>query len=284
MSLVATFDDVQVEYQLQPKRDGVFSVVNLDYDQQWGADFDNAFHVSRNTRNRIPYGAISGKAVPATCRFKDDTFLYMTCEIQYWLHALSSERSPQIPEARRKQDFRSLYRANAYITNNAGTDNRQDCVNGTGEGKGLPQFQPMVTGGTLLKIVDETSKEYLIEAINPNVSRDYRPETHLWLFYPPTISARYWINEEKKNLLDYNNDNHPDKITPKQEWYNEPFHYYAENTILPVVGFIPNGNSSTGFVNRVDKFRVRLLGLSEPVPNPFVMRFGRAKQNPYKGF
>jgi hypothetical protein len=134
------------------------------------------------------------------------------------------------------------------------------------------------------KIVGENRYEWLVEAINPNVNRSYRPETHPWLFYIPTISARYWVNEEKKYPDVYANDNHPDKTTLKQEWYNEPFHYYSENAILPVVGFIHNNNSSTGFVNRVEKYRVRVLKASESVPNPFIMRFNRTKENPYTGF
>jgi hypothetical protein len=152
MILDAKFGETTVQYAKSAiTRVGTFGVVNPDFEQAWGPDFNYMHHVSRNTRNGVAYGAVSGKAVPATCRFKDDTFLYMTCEIQEWLHALCSERAPGISEARKKMDFRSMYRSNAYITNNAGTDNRQDCINGTGEGKGWPQLQPMVTAATLLK-------------------------------------------------------------------------------------------------------------------------------------
>ena len=141
--------------------------------------------------------------------------------------------------------------------------------------------------GGLLKYVGETSKDYLFEAINPLSSfMPYNPSTHKWLFFVPTLSARYWTYNEKilVGTEAYNNDNHPDKTTPRQEWYQEPMHFYSENMVMLVWGFIQDNRSSTGWVNRIPKMRCRFLGDSESVPNPFIMRFGRKKENPYEGF
>lgn len=254
-------------------REGKFLVINPDYDQNWGVDFNYAYHVSRNTRNKVPYGAVSGLAVPATARFTDDRFVYFVCDLQYWLHGINAGRAPGVGEERLKADFKSCFRDNAWITNYAGTFTREDCINGSNIGYGWPQIQPMSVGGAVHRLVDETRLDYLIEAINPQVNfRDYHPTTHWWLFYRPTISAREWIFDSKKNVIE------------RREWFNEPMHFYAENMVMAVFGFIPHAGSSTGFVNRVPKYRCRILGAFESIPNPFIMRFGRSMPNPYEGY
>lgn len=263
---------------------GNFLIVNPDYNQVWE---DGRTRLSRNTRNGVSYGAVSGLAVPATARFSDDRFVVFTCDLQEWIHGLCSERAPNISEDRRKKDFASCFRDNVWMSNFAGTWTRQDCINGNNIGLGFPQLQPMATGGDLLKYVSETSKDYFIEAINPlDDYKQYHPGTHKWLFFEPKLSARYWTENQKKlvGTEAYNNDGHIDKTTPRQEWYQEPMHFYGENTIMAVWGFIPDTRSSTGWVNRVPKMRCRFLGDNESVPNPYIMRFGRSKKNPYEGF
>ena len=69
----------------------------------------------------------------------------------------------------------------------------------------------------------------------------------------------------------------------KEEWYNEPFSQYAENAVVPVFGFVSDARSVTGWANVIEKYRVRILGTTEAVPNPFIIR-GRVKPNPYEGF
>lgn len=261
---------------------GNYVLVKNDYDQVW-PDHGNITRVSRNTRNNVAYGAPSGKAVPATARFVDDRFVFFTCDLQEWLHGLCSERVTGWSEAQLKATFASCYRDNVWMTNKAGTWTRQDCINGTNIGTGFPQLQPMATGGSVLKMVGETrltgTECYLVEAINPLVEyRTYHYSTHKWLFFYPSMSARYWVEFEKPN------DGHPDKITKRQEWYQEPMHFYAENTVMAVFGFVRDNRSSTGYVNAVPKMRCRILGQDEPVPNPWIMRFGRTKPNPYEGF
>lgn len=277
----AVFDEKIVTYKPASSRKGLFGIVKLDYDQVWE---DGKTKVSRNTRNGVPYHAVSGRAVPATCRFVDDTSVKANCEIQQWMFELCSLRTG-ISLGKRKSDWSSLTRDNAYITNFAGSWSRHDCINNTLPDEDFIQFQPMVCGGSLLKIVAENSKVYFIESINPFVDyMSYEPDTHKWLFYEPTLSARYWVEEEKKDKVKFANDNHSDKTTPRQEWYNEPFHHFGEMVLLPVMGMIKDNRSSTGFVNTVDKSRVRILGENEAVPNPFIMRFRRSRKNFYEGF
>lgn len=267
-----------------PRPAGRFLLVNPDYEQVWE---DGRKKISRNTRNGVAYGAVSGRAIAATARFSDDRFVVFTCDLQQWIHELCSERAPHLTEARRKADFASCFRDNAWMSNKAGTWTRRDCVNNRNGDLGFPQLQPMATGGALLKYVGETSKDYLVEAINPFSNyRQYHPKTHRWLFFEPTLSARYWTENEKilVGAEAYNNDHHLDKTTKRQEWYQEPMHFYAENLIMAVWGFIADARSSTDWVNRIPKMRCRFLGLNERVPNPYVMRFGRTRANPYEGF
>jgi hypothetical protein len=159
------------------------------------------------------------------------------------------------------------------MSNFAGTRTRADYINNNG----LPpeiQIQPMVTGGALLKIIGEVFVKHtpcwLIEAINPNVSfKEYHPKTHPHLFFRPTISAREWIKDAKGNYIE------------KREWFNEPFDYYGENTVVPVFGFRYDIRSATKYANVIEKYRCReITGF---VPNPFIIRNGRKKDNPYDG-
>jgi hypothetical protein len=264
---------------------GKYLLVRNDFDQVW-EDHGGITGVSRNTRNGVAYGAPSGKAVPATARFKDDQFVLFTCDLQHWLHGLCSERATRMSEADLKKTFASCYRDNVWMTNKAGTWSREDCINKTLIGSGFPQLQPMATGGSVLKHVGEAriggEDCYLIEAIHPKFYALYHYRTHPWLFFYPSLSARWW--KEFEDLSSEQNKNHADKTAPRQEWYQEPLHFYDENTVMAVFGFIPNDRSSTGWVNAVQKARCRFLGETEPVPNPWIMRFGRVKPNPYEGF
>lgn len=276
MLLTARYKDVDVKYRQSQN----FAVVNPDFQQHWLSDHNYQYKVSRPTRNKVPYHTDSGRSLPAVCRFTDDRFVLADCDFQKWLFDMNYERS-KLSLVEAKLSWRNLFRGNRFITNYTGSDTRRDCINGTNLNADWIQLQPMITGGVVLKYVAENTKVLFVEAINPYVNyKIYNPITHKWLFFTPTVSARYWVEEEKK-LATYKTDNHPDKVTKKQEQYNEPFHQFNENSILPVMGMIPDSRSSTGFVNSVEKYRVRKL--NEPVPNPFVMRFGRTKQNPYEG-
>lgn len=290
--LSISYPEVSVQFSKINEKDslkrpfGKYLLVKNDYDQVW-SDHNNITRVSRNTRNGVAYNAPSGKAVPATARFIDDRFVNFTCELQQWLHELCCERVVGWTEAQLKATFASCYRDNVWMTNKAGTWTRQDCINGTNIGTGFPQLQPMATGGSVLKVVGEGravgQDVYFIEAINPLVEyRKYHYKTHPWLFFFPSLSARWW--KEKEDLNSIQNKNHMDKTTLKQEWYQEPMHFYSENTVMAVFGFIKDSRSSTGWVNSIQKIRCRFLGDNEPVPNPWIMRFGRTKPNPYKGF
>jgi hypothetical protein len=261
--------------------EGVLAIVNNDYDQVWvNDDGSTVTKVSRNTRNGVAYGAPSGKAVPATARFRDDRFVVFDCPLQHWIHELCCERIPNRTEDEKKAWFRGCFRDNVWMSNFAGTWSREDCINKTLVGSGFPQLQPMATGGSLLRVIGETRLTgtdcYLVEAINPLAEyRLYHPSTHPWLFFEPTLSARYWVEMEPAD------DGHPNKTMKRQEWYQEPMHFYAENTVMAVFGFTADSRSSTGWVNVVPMYRCRILGADESVPNPYIMRYGRMRANPY---
>lgn len=266
--------DLKFEKLSLSRPSGTYGIVNPDYEQVWEGYKVNK-KASRPTRNGISYFAVSGKGLPATARFADDKFVNFTKDIQFWLHNICSEKIPNETEDYKKKSFKSHFRDNAYITNFSGTNTRADYIN---ENNMPPyiQIQPMVTGGSLVKIIGEYRKDYwMIESINPEDDyKTYHPDFHKWLFFRPTISVRNWLFDGKGNVVS------------KEEWYNEPFDDYRENTIIPIFGFINVGKnkSSTGYANIISKSRVRVLENEAPIPNPFILRNGRTIPNPYSGF
>jgi hypothetical protein len=262
-----------------------FGWVLPDYDTVWVEKDvnDNLLtlkRLDRNSRSEIllgkkqgsGYNAASGKAVPATARFSDDTPAKMPCDLQWWLFDLNKTKAPSLERA--KADWASCFRDNAWITNNTGTWTRQDCINENG----LPpylQAQPMMCGGSVYREVGETSKDWIVEAINPDVVdyQKYTPEEYPWLFFTPKLSARVRLEDAKGNVLGF------------ECWYEEPMHFFGERMQMAVFGFIPDKRATvTGYVNRLPKFRGRRLGQYEAVPNPYIMRDGRQLKNPYEGF
>lgn len=262
-----------------------FGVVLPDYETVWvERDVYGVLRtlkkLDRNSRNEIlngqkqgsGYNAPSGEAVPATARFSDDRPVEMPCDLQWWLFDMNKSKAPSL--ARAKADWASCFRDNVWMSNNSGTWSRHDCINENG----LPDFlqvQPMMTGGAVFRYIGETAKDYLVEAINPKVNlyKDITPEAYPWLLFTPTLSARRQIKDAKNYVTGY------------ETWYQEPMHFFGEKMRVPVFGFIPDARATvTGFVNRLPKFRGRLLGDAELVPNPFVMRDGRVLKNPYEGF
>lgn len=262
-----------------------FGVVKSDYDTTWiekdvHDEVRTLTKLDRNSRNEIlagnkqgsGYNAPSGQAVPATARFTDDRPASMPCHLQWWLFDMNKSKAPTLERA--KADWASCFRDNVWMSNNSGTWSRHDCINENG----LPdylQVQPMMTGGALWRYIGETSKDYLVEAINPlfNDYTLYTPESHPWLFFTPTLSARKQLKDGKGYVTGY------------ETWYQEPMHFFGEKMHVPVFGFIPDARATvTGFVNKLPKFRARLLKEGELVSNPFVMRDGRVLVNPYNGF
>lgn len=262
-----------------------FGVVLPDYETVWvERDIYGVLRtlkkLDRNSRNEIlngqkqgsGYNAPSGEAVPATARFSDDRPVEMPCDLQWWMFDMNKSKAPSLTRA--KADWASCFRDNVWMSNNSGTWSRHDCINENG----LPDFlqvQPMMTGGAVFRYIGETAKDYLVEAINPKVNpyKDITPEAYPWLLFTPTLSARRQIKDKKGYVSGY------------ETWYQEPMHFFGEKMRVPVFGFIPDARATvTGFVNRLPKFRGRLLGDAELVPNPFVMRDGRAFKNPYEGF
>lgn len=272
-----THYQITVQYHKKGvKRDQTFGVVNPDYDQIWDVDHNYVTKVSRPSRNKVPYDVPGGRALPATARFFDDTPVKFTCELQEWVHSICCERLASASDLNKKNWFQSLWRGNAFMSNYAGTDTRKNCIGMTNLGADFPQVQPMATGGTLLLILGENKVRgmdcYIFEAINPlEKFHVYHPKKHKWLFFEPTLSARAPLYDDKGYIVGY------------EEWYQEPFHHYDEKTIIPIFSFIRDERSSTGWVNILDKRRVRILQNDEPVPNPYVLRDGRKIPNPYEG-
>lgn len=290
MSLVAQFNSpngwIKALYEKQGRpAEMKFGIVLPDYDTVWvERDVNDQLitikKMDRNSRNEIlagkkqgaGYNAPSGQAVPATARFSDDTPVSMPCDLQWWLFDMNKNKASTL--ARAKADWASCFRDNVWMSNNSGTWSRHDCINENG----LPdylQVQPMMTGGALFRYIGETAKDYLVEAINPlsNNYKDLSLQSYPWLGFIPTLSARKQLKNNKGYVIGY------------ETWYQEPMHFFGERMIVPVFGFIQDARATiTGFVNRLPKFRGRLLGNIEPVPNPFIMRDGRKLNNPYERF
>lgn len=289
-NLILDYPSLRVNFEnLSVRPKGIYGVVNPDYEQVWNIpNFENKFvtlkNLDRNSRNEIlggkkqgmGYNAPSGQSLPATARFLDDRFVEFKKDIQEWVHY--EVNGGKTNEYQAKKDFSHCFRGNAWMTNFAGTDKRADYINNNS----LPpyvQVQPMATGASLLKIVEEVvhkqQKAYLIEAINPTVSgyRKYLPTNRRDLFFRPINSARVKIVDKKGYLIRYDC------------YYQEPSSsWYGEKMDVPIFGFIENKNSSTGWCNLIEKTRVRILKDGEPVPNPYIMRDGRQLPNPYAGF
>lgn len=275
--MITTFPpNIKVEYKIAPAtRKGLYCIVNPDFNQVWDSNEYKFFrNVSRNTRNGIAYSENVGSywGAPATARFMDDTPLVFKKEFQEWVHSTNHARSQQHENASKK-NFAFMFRDDGWMSNFAGTDTRADYINGNG----LPpeiMIQPMATGGALLKIVGEAIHRnvavWLVEAINPNVNKNFTFAEFPHLWFPPTVSCRIWTKNAKG-----------DDWASKEEFYSEPYPAYGENTLMPVLGFRKDPRSITKYVNLIAKTRVYILPNDRPIPHPYVMRFGRVKANPY---
>lgn len=289
MSITLHYPEIEVLYKIRNVQSN-FCVVNPDYDQKWNEDEvpdpRYSYHVSRVTRNRTAYHAVSksgddiGKGAPATARFvyhnsfDNPEYVEFTEPFQKFIHAINSERSGQSEELNKKS-FASLFRDNVMMSDFAGTWSRADYINNNG----MPPYimlKPMVCGGSLLKIVGEmnigNAPHWLVEGMTNENFEGYHPSTHPHLFFCPVISIRKWYFDTKGSVI------------LKEEHYAEPFPQYNSNAILPVLGVKRDERSSTGWVNAIQKHRTRVLQKGESVPNPFIIRYGRIKPNPYEGF
>lgn len=264
----------------------MFGVVKSDYETVWEEKMPDGSPVtihrmSRNDRNEIlngvPIGANwgrqSGDALPATARFSDDRPVMLTCQLQRWIFDVNWRKAQNIQTA--MENFSSLFRGNRFMTNRGGSD-FGDCINNPNAD---PPFefwaQPMMCGGGLFRLIEITPDDYLVEAIHPNTPNieKFTEEKYPWLWFIATLSARVRLEDDKGNVIGW------------ERWYQEPFHQFGERVRIPVFGYIPHpGATVTGFVNRLPKFRGRILGKTEPVPNPFIMRDKRDIPNPYRYF
>lgn len=275
--MLASFDNVKVEYAKVSAREGAFAVVNLDYDQAWLQDDGSVIrHKSRPSRNTSAKNVLG---LPATARFvvqagaRDSITLHE--DLQWWMHSLCVERVPSINESEAKSSWRSLMSGKdmqaRFFTDFAGSETNADYINGTNLDKEAMRGKPLSTGGGVLKIL-ENKRIYRIggtncykhEAINPFGNyRQYHPSTHFWLFFYPTTSRREGVITRDRALI---------------ENLSIPFSQYRDNAVMPVFG--AEGND----FNFVPVDRVRILGVTEKIPSPYVMPFGQYKPNPYERF
>jgi hypothetical protein len=205
--------------------------VYYDYDQKWTADNGNKYHVSRPTRN----GASARfESLPATANFRGTANnVPMTQDIQIWIHEINMARNPSLTIKEGKNAFSSLFRDDAYATNFAGTSTRADYVNLVNLDQGLPMLIPMGCGGTVFRQVGERDYHgepcWVIETMsNTENYRQYTPQSHPWLFYIPSSSARRKVYKTVLGL--------PVWFGVWNETFSNPFSQY-KNPIMPIITF-----------------------------------------------
>ena len=203
--------------------------VYFDYDQQWPADNGGKFHVSRPTRN----GASARfESLPATANFRATSAnVPMTQDIQLWIHELNMQRNPSLTSKEGSNAFASLFRDDAYATNFAGTTTRADYVNLSNLDAGLPMLIPMVCGGSVLRQIGERNYGgescWVVETIsNGSNYRNFTPQSHPWLFYTPSSSARRKVYKTVLGL--------PVWFGVWNETFSNPFSQY-KNPIVPII-------------------------------------------------
>ncbi|MDP1715131.1 MAG: hypothetical protein Q8L41_10345 [Anaerolineales bacterium] len=255
--------DIAFEPRQTPKRIGLFGVVKQDYDQAWIQDDGSIItEKSRPSRNNADD---SIRGLPATARFivansiRDNISLHQ--DLQLWMHGLCRQRIPGTSEAEAKKSWGSLTSGSGmsarFYTDFAGSDTHADYVNGNNLDKEPMKGKPLVTGGTILKIIGERrvagTNCHVVEAINPTGNyRQYNPRDHWWLFFYPTVSAREQVRDAESKLLYF------------LEYISEPFPQYKNKTVMPV--FAMAGENE----NYIPKSRVKILGEYDALPSPFV--------------
>lgn len=260
--VVADFGNTQVNYTPNT-RVGKFGVVILDYDRVRKRDDGKVVtHKSRPSFNGSP---IRTKSLPATARFivsGSDEYVTLHKDLQLWMHSLSWNRAPSMSEVEAKDSWRSLTWDGRMITDYAGSSTHADYVNGTHLDREPMKLKPMVTGGSIVKIIGERRVKgvdcYIVEAINPTGNyRQYNPTDHWWLFFFPTSSVRdRVITRESAEIENISN----------------PFPQYKDRAILPI--FAMAGQNE----NYIAKDVVRILRGDESLPNPYYP----LRDNPYK--
>ena len=263
--IIAHTDDGVIAFEPRKdlKRIGVFGVVKLDYDQSWlqddGTTVTKKSRPSRNgVENRI-------RGLPATARFmvtaSNGGIVSLHQDLQLWMHDLCRQRIPSTPEAEAKMSWRSLTTGSGmsarFFTDFAGSETHADYVNGNNLNKEPMKGKPLVTGGTILKIIGGRrvggTDCHVVEAINPTGNyRQYNPRDHWWLFFFPTISARVQVKDASGKFLYF------------LEYISEPFPQYKNKTVMPVLALA--GQSE----NYIPKGRVRILAENEPLPSPYL--------------
>lgn len=247
-----------------PVPEGIFGVVNLDYDQVWIDDSGKSVTgLSRCTRNGV--GGVTINGLPATARFMvaggmPDT-IDLHADLQLWWHGLCRARIPGTSDDEAKKSWRSLTSGSGmqarFMTDYAGTDTHADYVNGANLDKGPAKAKPLVTGGAILKIIGERrvggTDCYVVETIDPTGNyRQYNPREHWWLFFYPSISLRKPMWDAKGNFTKF------------LEYLSVPFPQYKNLAVVPVFGMAGRAE------NYQPKNRMRIIDIAQPLPSPYL--------------
>lgn len=252
--MLATFPNGKVA--LYRKIEGIFAVVNLDYDQRWA---DGQYHVSRPTRKDKPRHV---NGLPATARFPVPNWGSDTIELyeglERWAYKICRENAPHVGEAKCLSDWRSLLSGGGmsarFMTDFAGSDTNRSWVLGTNPDADPIKVKGMGTGGTIVKLTGESTQVagedcHVIDVVDPLKYWDTDPVLHWWRFFCPTNSVRREVADAKGNLLFW------------VENISEPFHHFGYRVKLPLLG--------VGGRACIQKSRVRVLSPGER-PSPFV--------------
>ena len=254
-------------------RDGKFGVVNLDYDQLWIEDDGSVkFHLSRPSKEGKP---IDVRGLPATARFPVPKGGYETVTLyeplERWMYALCKSRA-NMTEAGLFSSWRSLLSGGTpehgnsarFFSDLAGTETNRSFVLGSNPDAEPIKVKPLACGGTIVKIVGETTVAgqpcWIIDVVDPFNFQATDPDVHYWRLCYPSISIREPIFKYKNGENDSAGVIFTDKYI---ESISEPFTgQFDGKAVIPMLG--KDGRAC------IQKVRVKILSPDEPLPSPFV--------------
>jgi len=166
-------------------------------------------------------------------------FVFLTEQMQKWMHRLCWERVPSMSEAEAKLSWKSLMNGGGgtegtqmsarAFSDYKGSETNADYINMSNLDKDPIGMKSILTGGAWVEVLKYTRVNGVevvkISAIDPlSDFEQYHPHTHPWLFFYPTISRREKILEGKDNKF---NGRFVESLSI-------PFPQYKDKPILPI--------------------------------------------------